>query len=513
MLAQERLQPSIYRQVATDLEQGKLPEAEQLLRAEIKNHPKDAQALGLLAVALDSEKRYAEASQFYSQALALEPGSSSLLNNLGNHYLAQGHTDLARRVYLRVVKLDPHHPNANLQLAAVSLGAKEGKAALHYLAQLPPEAASQPDCQLLRARVLYSSGQELVAEAALHRIEQEAGADPRIVFSAGMIWVEWKQYGEAERDLTKALAADPANFDILYNLGLAAYHAKDYPRAREVLSLAERERPDDPDTLFHLAQVDSAQGDDASAIVLLVRARKVAPSRPDILLLVARLSENLGFFGDAARAFDDYAKLVPKDDVARRERGFALARTSDYDAGLKDLRWFVEKHPRDPRALYELGVAETVHDREKALAHLGQALALDPKMTEARYARAVLDYQGGNTADSLNDLNQLVQQQPANSRFLDLQGEVYLQSDKPAQAAAVLTRAAGLAPDNRKILMHYARALERAREPKQAAAVLAQLQKLPPVRVQPNRGLLDYLGLPARVNAPGIWKTWSRRSG
>src|SRR2546422_4703958 len=87
---------SVLEQAAAEFRQGNLTEAERILRAPLKQTPRDPAALGLLGVILDAQKRYDEAERAYRQALALAPGSPALMNNLGNHYLAQGKTDEAR---------------------------------------------------------------------------------------------------------------------------------------------------------------------------------------------------------------------------------------------------------------------------------------------------------------------------------------------------------------------------------------------------------------------------------
>ena len=132
---------SVLEKAASDFQQGNVSEAEQALRAALKQAPRDPSALGLLGVILDAQKRYDEAEATYQQALALFPGSPALLNNLGNHYMAQGKTEQARAAFLKVVAAEPRHPNANLQLAHLSVAAKQGPAALKYLDRL---AAGRP---------------------------------------------------------------------------------------------------------------------------------------------------------------------------------------------------------------------------------------------------------------------------------------------------------------------------------------------------------------------------------
>jgi tetratricopeptide (TPR) repeat protein len=489
---------SAYQEVIADLNGHKCPEAEAGLKIILNRYPDDATALGLMGVALDGQKRYAEAEEFYTRAVHLSPGSTSLFNNLGTHYLAQGDQERALRAYLQAVKINPHDRNANLQLAQICIHTKRGREALLHLEQLSKGEQATPAILLLRAQALALAGKPSAAESLLLDALKQSGADPRIAFSAGMILADWKRYASAEEAFSKALGSDPTDLDVLYNLGLAALGAKDFHRAADAFQVALKQRPDDPDCLYNLGRVYDGQGRPDLAIAPIERAERLAPQRPEILLLLASLTEKLGFYGDAATAYDRYLKLRPHDDLAWREHGFALARMSRTDAALADLRAYVQRKPRDVRGLYELGVVETIHDRTKSLAHFDRALAIDPSFWAARYARAVLYYEAGRYPEALEDLKLVLKHQPNDLGALDTLGETYLQLLRPREAVEALGHAAGLAPKDPLILMHYSRALMRDNQPDEAQTVLHEFQNLAaeahPAR--PYSGLFTFLGLP-----------------
>ncbi|MBV8906031.1 MAG: hypothetical protein JOZ22_20530, partial [Acidobacteriia bacterium] len=82
--------PDALRTAIEALQKGDAAGAEKILRLEIRARPSDPDALGLLAVVLDQEKKYDEAGKCYQHALALRHVSAALLNNYGNHLLATG---------------------------------------------------------------------------------------------------------------------------------------------------------------------------------------------------------------------------------------------------------------------------------------------------------------------------------------------------------------------------------------------------------------------------------------
>ncbi|TAM81910.1 MAG: tetratricopeptide repeat protein [Acidobacteria bacterium] len=486
-----------FAQAVEAFQQGHYAEAENAARALVRQDTRDARALGLLGVILDAQKKYEEAEPFYLQALRLAPHSASLHNNLGNHYLAQGSVARARAQFLKVVEIDPGHPNANLQLAEMSIKAKDGNSALEYLSHLPESALAGPAPALLHAQALHLAGKTKEAEQALDRIAQQAGNDPRIAFSIGMVDAGWNRYAEAEEAFGQALKADPANFDIQYNLGLAALNARDFGRALDMFQAAYRQKPDDPDVLLDLARAYSGAGHDDQAIILLVKAMKLAPKRPDILLAAAQTSERLGFYVDAGNALEKYHRLKPGDDVAWRELGYVLIQTAKLDEGERILSAYVSRHPKDAQGLYELGIAESVRDKGKALAHLNAALALDPSLNGARYARAVLVAQQGKYQESIIDLRKILETEPRNTNALYSLGDDLLMVNRPAEAVKVLAQGAELAPQDPKILQRYSRALLRAGNPAEAQAIMQRFQAIRPTDAgpRPNAGLFDYLSL------------------
>ncbi|PYV40134.1 MAG: hypothetical protein DMG06_21110 [Acidobacteria bacterium] len=497
LLADSQDSPSIYDQVTKLFQQGKTAEAEQVLRSILRKQPGQFQALALLGVVLDAQKRYEEAEGCYTQALKLAPNSAALHNNLGNHYLARGMPERAQKAFLRVVAIDPHHSNANLQLAQMSVARTQGRQALQYLDHLPESEQKAPAVQLLRAQALYRSGQPTPAEALLAQLERTASRDPRLAFSIGMIFVDWERFQDAERTFSLALEADPTNFDILYNLGLAATRADHLDRARDVFEVAIRQRPEDVDCLYGLARVHAQQKRYDLATALLLRAQRLAPSRTDILLFLAHSSEKLGYYGDTAVAYDQYLKLKSDDDVARRERGFALARSGKVKDGLRDLEWYVQKYPRDAEGLYQLAVVEMGGEREKAFQHLTQALECKPDLLAARFARALFQYQEGRAAEAIQDLKPILLQEPNNVRVLDQLGQSYLLLDQPQAASQALSRAFELAPKDPTILIHYGRALRKLGHQGEANQMLAKFKETGPDqgRARARSGLFDYLNL------------------
>lgn len=477
--------------------QGRIAEAEQKVDSILESYPDDLRALLLRGAVLDSERRYKEADTDYQRALRAAPHSAQVLNNVANHFLASGDPAQARKFYLETIAIQPNHTNANLQLAQMSVDDKQGRQALAYLSRVNDADNTDPAIRVLRARALALTGQCGDTERLLANLEDQPNIGPSMYFSAGMAYAPCKLYDRAEKSFSRVLDAEPTNFDVLYNLGLAALEAGHWDRAAGALETALKTRPEDADCLYALARVYLKQERRLDAAALLAKAQKLAPSRAEVVLLLAQVSARLEFFNDAAAEYDEYLKLKPADDVARRERAFALACANQLKSARPDLEWYVRRHPRDAVGFYELGVAKAAGDADKALQDLDHALSLDPGLMPARYARAQLNIEDAQPAAAVEDLQVFVKREPNDYRALAHLGQAYLALDRAADAAVVLKRAVDLAPDAPLALLHYHRALVKLRRKQDARVALDRLKQAATANATagPRAGLMEYLSL------------------
>ncbi len=488
--------PPAIREALAALQRGDFAAAEQLLRPEVKVRPADSGALTLLGVALDSQKKYREAAEMHRRAAAAAPNSPDVLNNYANHLLGTGDAPGARKLYLRVVALDPAHRNANVQLIRLALKNKEGAEALGYFGHLPADQQDSSTLAPLHIAALSLSGSAQAADNLTARWLAATQPDLPASFSFGLALADADQYQKAERFFTQALALAPADFNVLFNLGVVAWHAGNYRRAREVLETAQRQQPQNVDVLYDLACVDQAAGQTETAVALLAQAARLAPDRSDIQKLLAIATADLGALADSSAAWDRYLKLEPHDDVARRERGFTAFQMGRFEEGVAELRNFVARHPEDPVGHFELGAAENKDNPAQALQEFDRAIALKADFGAAHSARGSLYYQMGKPEQALADLEAAAAQRPDDAVSLDRLGQTYLALDRSADAVRVLRRAAALAPDDSKTQLHLARALADAGEAAESKAAMERFRQLGPVvnKAVPG-GFVDYLSL------------------
>ena len=473
----------------------RMGEAEQALRTLIEKTPRDAGALGFLAIVLDNQARYPEAERYYKEALAIEPRSVSLLNNFGNHYAAAGDKDQARRQFLRVLALNPGHANANLQLARIAVERKQGREALDCLGKVGGETTG---VGLLRAEALHWAGQTTQSDAAFESLAQASSADPAALFAIGLALAHMERFARAEQMFSRVLERTPGDADALYNLGLAAARAGHLERARGALETALKTRPGDVAILAKLGRVYASEENYSQAVLVLSEAHQRAPRDPEVLLVLARTLDAGGFFRDAISAYDDYLALKPDDEAARSDRALDYAVTGRLDEGIAEMKRQITRFPKRADGYFRLALITEQRDAAAAVALLNRALALEPGLVSARNERGMLLHKLARSAEASKDLELAAAAEPDNPGILSGLGMVYLALGRPKDAEPVLRRAAQLAPEDRGVLMHLGRTLSELGKEEESRAVLARLESLGPEQKVPDRqvSVLGMLGLP-----------------
>ena len=483
-------------EAVTAFEQGDFSGAEVKLRAELKAHPNDAEALSLLGFALDSQNKLSEADSIHRRAIAGSPDSGTVLGRYAHHLQISGDEDRARDVYRKVIAADPADTYANVQLAQLLLKLKDAapaKQALGYLDHLPAKQLENPQVAVLRLAALDLSGDRQQADTVFASLSSATSQDASLSGSLGWTLAEAGLYERAETFLTHALAADPSNFRVLYDLGVVALYGRHYDRAREVLETAVRQQPGNVDALYSLAFVYSALQQPEPTLRLAAQAARLAPKRADVQRLIAVTAAELRAYEDSAAAWDRYLALVPKDDAARRERGFARIHLREFDTGMADLEWYIARHPGDPVGHYELGLAQSTNDPTKGIASLDKALELKPDYVDARAARGALNYVQGKPEAAVADLEAAAAAQSTNGMILDRLGQAYRALDRLTDAIRVLRRAVELSPAESTIQLHLGSALSEAGQTAEADLLMDRYRQMRPV--QAPRGLMNYLSM------------------
>ncbi|HEV2177507.1 MAG TPA: tetratricopeptide repeat protein [Terriglobia bacterium] len=200
-------------------------------------------------------------------------------------------------------------------------------------------------------------------------------------------WMQGNVAG-AEREWQRALEANPGNAIVLNNLGLVMSKEKRFPEAVEFFRRAMRRKPNYTDPHLNLGsvlrQLGEETGPNSGAELQLRAAVALSPLNAHARNELGQLYLNSGRLLDAAEQFQRSVESEP-NPVA-------------YDA-LGDI---------------EMRRGET----GKAKGSFSRALVLGPFDSHAHFALGAIDAAAGRAAQALDEYNQGLQTDPANSEAL-----------------------------------------------------------------------------------------------
>ncbi|MDX1431466.1 MAG: sulfotransferase [Gammaproteobacteria bacterium] len=255
------------------------------------------------------------AIELYRRVLALEPGASGVLNNLGLALQAAGDARGAADAFRRSVALSPANPAAqyNLGNALRALGEPRDAIAA-YRRTLELDARNAVAHNNLGA-VLLEVGEPGEALGAIERAIALAPDAAEAHNNLGLAELALGRPAAAALALRRCLELAPHYADALLNLGRVLELEGDADGAVGCYERAAALAPDGVDALTRHARLleSLSRLDEAGALV--ERGLAIAPASPELNLLAARRARREGRLDDAITRLESLARDDMDDDV------------------------------------------------------------------------------------------------------------------------------------------------------------------------------------------------------
>jgi serine/threonine-protein kinase len=341
-----------------------------LLTAAQKRHPDDFWLNFILGNAL-VESKPEEAVGYYRAALAIQPETSAVHNNLGFALAGKGRVDEAVGHYEEALRIDPNNTMAHHNLGFALYGkGKVDEAVSHF------EEAIRiyPGGAMLHynlGAVLHEKGK--VDEAVGH-YEQALRIDPKLVpahFGLGVALSDKGKVDEAVGHFEEALRIDPKFAPAHNNLGLALAGKG---RVDEAVGHYEEALRIDPKfapahynlglALYRKGKLDEAVGHFEQALRIDPKDAKAHVTLGNALYEKGKLDEAVGHFEQALRIDPKLAQAYAALGQALLELGrWAEAR----DAARRCLDLLPQRHPWREDVSWQLQECERMLAREARL--------------------------------------------------------------------------------------------------------------------------------------------------
>lgn len=346
------------------------------------------------AARLDQAGRCGEADKIYQRALAQGAPRPSLLNNVGNHYLACGQPGKARRYFEQLLQIEPLHVNGAVQLARLAIDNQEFARAEELLQKLAVARPNDFDVLYLLGRAAARAGRTARARETLEAALRLRPDDPAAMLECGLANAAVGDFPRAVFLLARAQSHAPVQPQIALALARASEDAGYYGDA--VLAY---------DRYLGLQPKDEAAQRDRARVLALTATGREQGMRDLAQYVANKPRDALGHFylaqlrwsEDADGALSSLAEAVridPRLAPAHVANAWLLHRLGRDAEALPSLEAALRVSPNDVRALDQLGVVLLSLDRvTEAETALRKAAALAPKDGEValHLGRALID--------------------------------------------------------------------------------------------------------------------------
>ena len=308
--------------------------------------------------------------------------------------------------------------------------------------------ARDPTDMATRLLVAQSLVRDRRSDEALGRLlaipEEQRGADGN--FAIGRVYAFREEWQNARRYLELALAAKPANAEVLASL----------------------------------VQIDAREGKLGDAYARVRAARDAHPDDASLALLLGQLAAASGRRDDAEAAFRKAIEIDPNQLAAYSNLAGLLIGTGRKDEAVATYERALAQQPKSASMNLLLGaLLEATGRPQDAMKRYESAIELDPGLAIAKNNLAYLLAERGENLDRALDLAQEAKADlPDDPNAADTLGWVLYKNKVPVAAIGYLREAVGgLAPEDPNLPLvrhHLALAYEANEQPTQAVEALEQ---------------------------------------
>jgi len=390
---------------------GRLSEAESAYKKATEINPKSIQAHISLSQFYFSQGKGADAETEMRAACALDPHALPPRFLLARIYLDEGKRAEAEKLYADLKTVAPNDSQAYRALGSFySLFGERHKALAEFrllLASHPKDTSIKLDL----VETLLDLNQIGEAASLNQEVLKTNPADPRGLLAQGRILFSQGQYERAKTTLEAAVKGQPSA-TAYYFLGLAQQSAGFPDLAQASLARALEMQPQMAPASAALASLTVKNNRD-EALRLAEHARQVDPNLPSAYLASGQA---LMAKGDARQAETALLDTLRRDPVSLSALATLLnlyAREGRIQDGLQRITGLVQQYPQNAGLHFLQGLAYFgLRDLEKSEACVRQALALDPKISDAHTLLANIHLARGSVEQAKADLRAAIASHP-----------------------------------------------------------------------------------------------------
>ena len=467
-----------------------MDKAETEARQALKDPSTRALALAVLGTIRLRESKYGESENFLTQALTLRPQLLGARTSLGNVYLLENKTVLARRRFKEVLRRDPGSVNARLGLAKVEASLRNYQQSLRVADPILGQLCESDDGILLLATdygALGKKGELKALVRSWHDLPVPPSDDLSLEFAKVLI-----AYG-MNSEAKEVFEDEEANIAVHPSAALALKLGEGYlslglfDRAEQNFQHALTLEPACAICEGNLADIAERQGNGEKALAYLLRAKQQEPDNPQFLFEFGKVCLQRNLLEDALPALEKAASLKPDHDPYVYVLASAHVAKGNLPKAVSLLSGLLRKHPQDSVLNYAIGAVYYLQGNYKeAESSLKQSLKTQPDQVAASYYLALTYDSIGQDDQAVAVFRELLKIHPEHAPSCTKLGGILLRLHQYDEAQRDLTRAVALDPQSVEAHYQLGLLLRRLGKISESENELAESRKLESARSAQN---------------------------
>jgi tetratricopeptide (TPR) repeat protein len=376
----------------------------------------------------------------YLNAMRLDPANLTAIRGLGDIYFEQGNTPKAFAFLKKAADSGVTDDDLRLKLARMYLTGRRMKEARDEASAV---LQNKPDLNALvvLSQAAVASNEIHEVSAKLEAMRSRAENTPGFQIAVGTLAMRQQNLKLAEESFKRALAMD-SKLSVVHEMMANLYfRQKNVAQGGQALKTAAELAPVRSLTPLRYVEYLKDSGDEAGA---LQKVEEILKKAPDYLPASVQLAQ-MHF---AARRNDQAAEVVkrilamdPANYEALLLNGRLQLARGESAKGMAELERLAIVYPRVPQVHYHLAIARLFNsDNAKALASLGQAVALDPDYADALLLQADLNLRRGDAGAVIRSMTELIREKPQLGRAYIILGDAYAMRKSYSEALDAYAR-------------------------------------------------------------------------
>ncbi len=326
--------------------QGRFDEAEQGYRAQLAQHPDDADALHLLGMLRFQRGDATEGARLLGRAHELAPDDANIELGLASIAFRNGDHAAAESGFQRALTLDPNLGGAHAGIGQIALLRGDTASAEQHF-RIALRTGEEPHALAGLGALLLERGDTDGALRHLGRAADLAPNDAMIQMTLGQAFAKRETPAFAQRAFENALRLHPDLHQARLWLGALLLKARRFREAetqfRTVLALPNLA----PSAQIGLADVARAEGHVEEAIAGYRAALALEPNHPMAMRALAWSLGQIGHLDEAIATYDRCLAQTPGDDAVRIARTDLLMHSGRLAQAAADWKAALDRNPAD----------------------------------------------------------------------------------------------------------------------------------------------------------------------